>query len=787
LKWQYTHGEVTATYDFDQNKWLDANGDEISPIEYDKTSHALTLVGKDDIANLQIDVIGYEYTDASDDYIAQITFAYDTVNYNAPDFPTTLSWSIAKATIDTSAIVWGYDDGDGVDKVYTEAFTYSLINGVPVEYTLKLINVPSELNGAITYLGTQTASNKSANNLEYVLSFNDSNYNPVEMPDELQKIIRWEIKQRLLAKPENDGSWTVFDDKEHNLADIFGVNEEGWENYFTISVTYNNEPFDGYVCKNAGRYNVSFILKNEDDVANVYWHEEPSPVNILNVEKLVIKIDGWTDRGANSTVILAEDEDEHKIDYLSYKYVDVDDNEVSLSSMKYNVEYYRVVCVKEGYESNVEIELGEECLDRFAFSRSDGKTLAHKPKFEKTELVYDGLTHTLSDFGISGVEEYMQVSVAQGNIKNAGEYKVTIALKYKDTYCWEDGTDDDFEVILTVNKYQLPTNWEVNGGKPKFVLPENLNDNVELEYAYFDEDGVEVAGKDLKAGVTYAVVAKLTDKYNQNYEFVDVEGQSLEISEKASFVASGAILSGEEQEPPKNGIDLSNILNAIKENWQPILAVVSLLFTVLFMAKGVGYAGKRKKVKKTIDKRYTAYYAISGVGLFNLPNTTWTMIACIMAGVAVLAFIFMLLQKRMYNKALEDMEDAKEEYTRNREESNFMRYANGGMGMGQAGIAYAQPMIGLGADDIRGIVADTMNNMLPNVTQYLPQEASYNDELIQQLIDQNAQNEERMRQMNEQNEERIRQLTEENEVRIRQLTAQNDELMRSLAQGQELL
>ncbi|MDE6614383.1 MAG: hypothetical protein K2K24_02630, partial [Clostridia bacterium] len=120
LKWQYTHGEVTATYDFDQNKWLDVNGDEISPIEYDKTSHTLTLVGKDDIANLQIDVIGYEYTDASDDYTAQITFAYDTVNYNAPDFPTTLSWSIAKATIDTSAVVWGYDDGDGVDKVYTE-------------------------------------------------------------------------------------------------------------------------------------------------------------------------------------------------------------------------------------------------------------------------------------------------------------------------------------------------------------------------------------------------------------------------------------------------------------------------------------------------------------------------------------------------------------------------------------------------------------------------------------------------------------------------------------------
>ncbi|MDE5549309.1 MAG: hypothetical protein K2J13_03555, partial [Clostridia bacterium] len=66
--------------------------------------------------------------------------------------------------------------------------------------------------------------------------------------------------------------------------------------------------------------------------------------------------------------------------------------------------------------------------------------------------------------------------------------------------------------------------------------------------------------------------------------------------------------------------------------------------------------------------------------------------------------------------------------------------------------------------------------MLPNVTQYLPQEASYNDELVQQLIEQNAQNEERMRQMNEENEERVRQLTEQNEA-----------IMRNLAQGQEML
>ncbi|MBD5101075.1 MAG: hypothetical protein HDT29_07540 [Clostridiales bacterium] len=200
------------------------------------------------------------------------------------------------------------------------------------------------------------------------------------------------------------------------------------------------------------------------------------------------------------------------------------------------------------------------------------------------------------------------------------------------------------------------------------------------------------------------------------------------------------------------------------------------------MGKGMGYAGKRKKAKKTVEKRYTAYYVISGVGLFGLPNTTWTVIACILAGVAVLAFVFMLLQKRAYNKALEDMEDAKEEYARNREEANFMRMTgamnggmNGGMGMaGQAGVVYQQPQFAI--EDMRGMINEAMSNMLPTVTQYLPQQASVNDELVQQLVEQNAQN-----------EERIRQLTQENEERIRELTEQNQEIIRNLAQGQEIL
>ncbi|MDE7336591.1 MAG: hypothetical protein K2N32_00550, partial [Clostridia bacterium] len=97
LRWEYKHGEVTASYDFTQGKWLDGSGNEILPMTYDKTAHTLTLVGKDGISGLSITVSGNEQTNANASYLAEITFVYDSDNYNAPDFATTLAWSIAKA------------------------------------------------------------------------------------------------------------------------------------------------------------------------------------------------------------------------------------------------------------------------------------------------------------------------------------------------------------------------------------------------------------------------------------------------------------------------------------------------------------------------------------------------------------------------------------------------------------------------------------------------------------------------------------------------------------------
>jgi hypothetical protein len=119
----------------------------------------------------------------------------------------------------------------------------------------------------------------------------------------------------------------------------------------------------------------------------------------------------------------------------------------------------------------------------------------------------------------------------------------------------------------------------------------------------------------------------------------------------------------------------------------------------------------------------------------------------------------MVISQKRRNKAEEELEDAKEEHERNIKEEEkqeakrqneemqmmFMRMMGGNAGntMGQQGFAYA-PQQGLGAEEIRGIVSETMTAMLPNMQQYLPQQASSNDELVQELIEQNRRNEERI-------------------------------------------
>ena len=375
-----------------------------------------------------------------------------------------------------------------------------------------------------------------------------------------------------------------------------------------------------------------------------------------------------------------------------------------------------------------------------------------------------------------------------------GKYIVVLSIdetdedNYRNYYIKDTCIKFDIEIT----PYQITAEWNTTGNIPT-LKDLNSEEKEIVEYVYTDSEGNVIEDISTVEAGNYKVIARIKSEYAGNYVFVDVDGQVLENANATEqtfeikadepenpddpIVPVDSENPDDPNQPPTTGFDINKLGEAIKEYWQLIASIISIILMLIFISKTVGYENKRKQNKKTIDKKYSTFY---GITLFGLTTMTWTLIACVLMGGALLTFIIMLVAKNKCKKSNEELEDAKDEFERNQKETEGKRHdeqlqmmlmgmlggGNGQNGSGQS-FVYQQP--GLGADDIRGIVADTMNNMLPNVTQYLPQEASHSDELIQQLIEQNAQNEERMRQMNEQNEERVRQLTESNERAIEKL------------------
>ncbi|MDE7348548.1 MAG: hypothetical protein K2N53_02680, partial [Clostridia bacterium] len=161
-----------------------------------------------------------------------------------------------------------------------------------------------------------------------------------------------------------------------------------------------------------------------------------------------------------------------------------------------------------------------------------------------------------------------------------------------------------------------------------------------------------------------------------------------------------------------------------------------------------------------------------------------------------LSFVFMLVEKSLNNKAQEELEDARDEYEekKRQEEKENLRMMfmgmgnNGGMaqGMPQGGYMGGGYVVqqGLGADEIRGIVSETMTALLPGMQQLLPQQASSNDEVIKQIMktqEELAHNQElMMKKISEQPAERV----VEKEVAA---TTANDEAIKALLDGQRII
>ncbi|MDE6472117.1 MAG: hypothetical protein K2L52_03735, partial [Clostridia bacterium] len=379
--------------------------------------------------------------------------------------------------------------------------------------------------------------------------------------------------------------------------------------------------------------------------------------------------------------------------------------------------------------------------------------------------------------------------LSESEVSEVGSYKIVASINassglYKN-YQFDGASNEWYFVVVPQAGMEVLT---IEWSDTEFLYDKEKHIPT---YVVKDRNGNVLDNASVKQILTF-------DNYEEKTE---IATYTIKVTVKDSdryFIRSGAICKfkiveelgdeppaeGEEPVTPPSGETpggsgtLDELLKQFKEflHWQLIVSPICILLIVIFAGKGASYLSKSKQNKKMAESRYKTYYAWTALGL---ASASWTVIACVLIGLAVLSFVFMLIAKSKFNKSLIYAEGLREEYERNKEEiaerkreeeKENMRMMLMGMMGGNAGGGQGGPQgaymggYGLGAEEIRGIVSETMTAMLPGVQQLLPQQASTNDELVQKLIDQN----EKMMEKSQKNEEEMRDL-------LKQLTKQNSE------------
>ena len=415
-------------------------------------------------------------------------------------------------------------------------------------------------------------------------------------------------------------------------------------------------------------------------------------------------------------------------------------------------------------------------------------------------------------------------------LKDAGGYKIIYASSDGKLHVNNpgitvmysyDGVTKTKAMTLTVNPKSLDEEMKAGGvvfenktvvfdgtakeiGQVKGELPIQISD---VQYEYWFGGSVVEKSQVINIGL-YTVRAKFISA-DPDYKASDMEA-TLTISRTGGGSGDESLPSGAPGDGNGGGGGtIDDILNKMKDLplWQLIASAISIILIIVFLSKSISNESKRRTAKKTIAKKYSNYYAAAFLGL-SVPN--WTIIACVLMGIAAVSLVLLIISSKRRKGAEEELDEAREQAEEKKEEDMKMMFmhmmgGNANGGVGDNGYAYAQQ--GLGADEIRGIVSDTMTAMLPNFQQYLPQQASSNDEVINRLVE----NQELlMKKMAEQSQDRVEEkqvvattisdetieklanklhfsVNEETMLRMVAQSGQNDEAIKALLEGQKII
>ncbi|MDE5756944.1 MAG: hypothetical protein K2I23_07635, partial [Clostridia bacterium] len=522
--------------------------------------------------------------------------------------------------------------------------------------------------------------------------------------------------------------------------------------------------------------------------------------------------------------------DERIADKVDYEYYETDENgniinDTPLSEDEIEVnatqaKYYKAKPVLQvGSDGNYEFPVGsDEYSPVFSVG---GESTAVKLSLTTTEYDYTGKAVSLK-WATGTPTGSLKFTYYAGDAFGVDELES--APKDAGTY-WVEAESNNGAVALEgethfqfiIKKSVISTQWK-SGKPPVLSINKSVQVKEGIEYEYYDADMHKIEYGDLSKGGTFYIRAVLKDAKNFEFDNGEVETEKVEFS----LVAGEELRdpsdinnpnytfddgedpsigdntpSGNDPGSDKDGSALDDLLDKLKELplWQLIASAISIIVALICFGKGFGYAGKTKQTKRTTESRYRTYYAGAFLGL---AFSTWTVIACVLIGLAFVSVIFLAIMKSKYNKAVIAQEDARLEYERNKKDEDkenmrmmLMGMMGGNSGGGQGGYAYAPQ--GFSAEEMRLMINDAVTALLPNAQQYLPQQAStHDDEIIKSLVEgQKA----IMHQLEEQNSaERIVErevvATSSNDemfVKMVEKAEQNDETIKQLLKNQEML
>ncbi len=627
----------------------------------------------------------------------------------------TIKWQIVKAKFDLSNVKWKGEGKVEYAGGIVEMVLESLPDGLDADY-----------GGVVSGSSVGSQGSVFINGFKLVGDYADNYILPIESDGEsyigeIDWSMEWEIVPAVISVGSNS-DWVV---KSH-------TDDSG------------------------NTYNI-YVLKdpNADGVVEYEYYEADNRNNVIGTEPIALEDIEYSSTQAKYYKAFPK-----LIDKDNYKFKDG----VSDSAM------YSPFFTVGGGANSVSVSLASNKIE-------------YNGKPRNVKLVISGSGATLNDFTLT----YYSGDIADEAHKldgapiERGNYLVVITSN-KNSVELSGTKQYTFEIIAATIKKE----WNKDA-KP-YVLNLKYGQIDGIEYEIADAEGNRVEYSQLSAGNKYQIKAVIKEEMRNNYSFTDgtyetaweefeLRGEDIanmqdpndpnnthypqneEDNEPDDNNPSGDINSG--NEPGGDGGALDELLKKLKEMplWQLIASFISIILIIIFMSKGIGYASKAKQSKKLAQSKFKEYYAGTFLGL---AFSGWTAIACVLMGLAVLSLVFMILEKNRYNKAVFAYEEAKDDFERHRETNRreydenrrsdelhdlktmFMQMMgaasfdgmnNANQGMPQNGYMGAQQ--GIGMDDIRGLISETVTALLPGMQQALPQQASNNDELVNKLIEQN--------------------------------------------------